>query len=124
VLSEHDWTPELTAARLVEAFRQLPGRGVYSPAKGDFRNLGGAPIRGLIIISFAQECLGRSSKECVRLLTWARVTATHAAGADASINEICREFGWSRTSFDRHRDNGLRRLADCLQAAKERLEAA
>ncbi len=61
MLADHDWTPELTAERLVEAFRLLPGRGIYSPAKGDFRDLAGRRLEGLAMIACAQNCLGRQS---------------------------------------------------------------
>ena len=81
-----------TAERLVEAFRLLPGRGISSPVKADFRDLAGRRLEGLAIIACAQNCLGRQSLECQQLLTWGRVKATAGERWDESISEICREF--------------------------------
>jgi hypothetical protein len=53
VLANSLLRPELTAERLVEAFRLLPGLGIYSPAKGDFRDLDGRRLEGLAIIACA-----------------------------------------------------------------------
>jgi hypothetical protein len=92
VLADHDWTPELTAERLVEAFRLLPGRGIYSPVVGSLLSLTGHRLEGLGIVACAQNCLGHRSLECQQLLAWARVKATAGDEWDASISRICREF--------------------------------
>jgi hypothetical protein len=77
-----DWTGERVAERLVAAFRAMPGISIYSPSKGVFEP--SRPIDGLELITVVQLCLGRESRECRDLLTWARLKAK---AGDVSIRE-------------------------------------
>jgi hypothetical protein len=104
-----DWTGERVAERLVAAFRAMPGISIYSPSKGVFEP--SRPIDGLELITVVQLCLGRESRECRDLLTWARLKAK---AGDVSIREHFRQAGRNRKSFYYRRDRDLDRVAAFL----------
>ena len=50
MLTDQDWTPEMVAERLVDAFRHLPDTPIYSPTRNSFVNLTGARVAGMTLL--------------------------------------------------------------------------
>lgn len=100
------WTPELVGARLIAAFRLLPSTPIYSPARNLLLTLSGRETAPLDLIAATARYLGRTDIRRHRLLAWARA---HAGGP--AIRELCRELGWSRSTFHRSRRRALALVA-------------
>ena len=100
------WTSELVGRRLIEAFRRMPSTGLYVTLTTVQRAMPGVQLPGLNIITLTARYLGAASDPRIKVLTWARAKAV-----GPSVREICREKGWSRTSFDRVRKAALQDLA-------------
>lgn len=106
------WTAERVAARLVAAFRRLPGCPVMSAPTGFVR---GFLMLGEEVAPFGwpERYVGDLRRRQI-LMTWARCTA-----AGESVSERYRALGWSRSSAERHRAAALQAIADALNAAQE-----
>jgi len=98
-----DWTGERVMARLIDAFRAVPGAPVWSrPVRLD------PDVVDLILLS--SRCLGRESFPRVQLLTFARA---YAAGE--RISEVCRVHSWPRTAAYRRVRRAAAEVAACLE---------
>jgi len=83
------------------------GREVFSVRRNHFAPAGAADDDlELDLVAFSGEILGRESRDRKYLLAWAN---SEAQGH--SFREICREFGWPRTTAERGRDHGADILA-------------
>lgn len=52
---------------------------------------------GYVVLDATTECLAERSLERRQLLSWANCRAR-----GTSFSEVCREFGWSRSTAERH----------------------
>ncbi len=111
-------TPESVGRDLIDAFRAMQGVAIYSQRKDAFQPLFGERVAGLDLVSFTAPCLGREALLRRQLLTWASCTAK-----GESVAEVCREFGWPRATFERHRERALQIVADCLNRTRSQLMA-
>jgi hypothetical protein len=104
------WTADDVRRRLVDEFRQLQGRPVFSPRKNEFLlvDYTTGRIVMLDVIAASAHYLGRESTARKMVLAAARAEASHA-----SIRELCREMGWPRRTFQR------RCQAACSHIARE-----
>jgi hypothetical protein len=102
------WTSEAVELALVRAFAALVAAPVFSPRENVLLPLvygrGAAPME---LIGLTSTYLGRSSRQRLFLLTWARAQA----GVGASASEACREQGWSRATFERDRRKAAETVA-------------
>jgi hypothetical protein len=104
-----DWTAERVKARLVALFAARPGMVVVALSQDRFDVLHPGPISDIGVLDAASVLFGSRSVEFQQLLQWARCTA--AAG---SVSELCRTWGWSRSSFDEHIEMAARKIASYL----------
>ncbi len=108
------WTAHLVGERLTGAFRDLPATPIYSPRTDTLLTLGGLENTALDLITLTARYLGgRTSLRRRKLLAWARASAGGPA-----VRELCREFGWSRSSFERVRRAALEEVAAGLRRDK------
>lgn len=95
----------------MQAFREMQGRGLYSPCRNEFRPVAGQRMSGIDLISVTSRFLGRDSFDRQALLTWARAKA-----GGPSVRMICGEMGWTRSTFEEARRRGSRAVADSILA--------
>jgi hypothetical protein len=112
------WTEEVTRRRLVEAYAAAPWLPVRTAMTGDIvlRVHGRPPVYNLLAAAYW--CLGQDKTEAARearvmMLAWAQRQAV-TGGGDASLRELCREFGWSWSTFHRRVEAAVLRLTGCL----------
>jgi len=100
------WTGERVLARLVVAFREVPGAPVWSSGRARSVRLD-PDVVDLILLSTV--CLGRDSFPRVQLLTFARA---YAAGEP--ISAVCAVHGWPRSGAYRRVRRAAAAVATCL----------
>lgn len=113
------WTPHDVENWLIAAFVALPGSAVQA-RDGALRPAAGSSINPSHFdwIAYSAKVLGRSSRERLAVLTWARVEAHRRAGYHGTgVKGFCRDMGWSRHVFLARKDAALRTLA----AARSRM---
>jgi hypothetical protein len=113
-----EWTGRRVEERLVEAFRKMPNRAIYSPRSGILQPaLLDQLIDGAGLILATHVILGHDSPARVELLTYARARARRC------VRATCREMGVSRATFYRHVRAAAERVAAELNhsAAARRL---
>lgn len=106
-------------AELVTAFRAAPATPVLSPSRGELVTIGGPQTLAWDLVAATWHCLGRDATPRDRetrlmVLTWARVTAQ-----GGSLREACREREWAWVTFETRVGQGMRRIADTLEVARE-----
>lgn len=107
---DRPWSVQLFEERLVSAFREMQGRGIYAAASGELRLIAGQRIRGFELIALSQQVLGSRSPECKSLLTWAR-----AQSGGESLSTMCAANGWSRSTIEERRRRGARSVVAYIQ---------
>lgn len=111
------WTVEDVERWLIAGFREMLFRPVYAPGGNTLLSVNtpispSAPSATFDIVAFAPTVLGKGSRECLAVLTWARsLAARDTAKGDWSIAEFCREKGWPRRTFDRRRLRACQKIA-------------
>ncbi len=85
---ESTWTAERVGECLVEEIRAMQGGAMILSHNG---------VTGYSVLDATSHCLRQSSLERKQLLSWANCQAR-----DTSFSEICREFGWPRSSTERN----------------------
>lgn len=111
------WTVDDVERWLIAGFREMLFRPVYAPGGNMLLSVNtplspSAPSATFDIVAFAPTVLGKKSKECLAVLTWARsLAARDTAQGDWSIAEFCREKNWPRRTFDRRRLRACQKIA-------------
>jgi hypothetical protein len=104
--------------RLVEAYVSAPYLPVRTAMTGDIvlRVHGRPPVFNLLAAAYW--CLGQDKTEAARearvmMLAWAQRKAV-TGGDDVSLRGLCRDFGWSWSTFHRRVEAAVLRLTGCL----------
>jgi hypothetical protein len=104
------WDRTKVEDRLIEALRALPGRGIYSPARGRFEVRIGEKVDALALIEFAESALPRADYRL--LIAWA-TCRLHGH----SFAEWCSEAHLSPDICRKRRERAAAKLAKLLRGA-------
>ncbi len=85
---ELTWTADLVGDRLIAEIKAMQGGAMI---------LSRAGRTGYPVLDATSDVLRQRSLERKQLLSWANCQA-----CSTSFSEICREFGWPRSSTERH----------------------
>ena len=110
------WTAEQVEARLVDAYRKLPGAPVYSAGGRVHAGMSGGSNPTVEALNWTARFVP-DREERLALLTWARCCAT-----GASFAEHCRGRGWNRSTVEERRRRAAGRIAACLNSEQRGLD--
>jgi len=107
------WTADQVELLVVQAFREFPEQGIWSPAKSVFKSVDGSPLPPgpIKVFVWSARYLGRESPERIALLLWGR----HKAIPREALRDLVREMGWEWRTFLRRRNRACVRIAEGLR---------